>query len=223
MTIHKTPDRGPSAPRAGLALLLCLLIAAPGFAQTPPSTEPAPQGQRLSVLIIEGEGAINNIRQRTAREPIVEVQDENHKPVAGAVVVFTVLPSNGGAGASFAGSAQTAEFVTDQAGRVVATGFHPNTQAGQVQIRVTATSNGRVGAATITQTNVAPAVAPSTSSSFGGLKLLAIIGIAAGGAAVAAIVAGHGGGSHSGTGSGAGAGGSSPTSITPGAPSVGAP
>lgn len=222
MTIHKTPDRGPSAPRAGLALLLCLLIASPGFAQTPQATEPAPQGQRLSVLIIEGEGAINNIRQRTAREPIVEVQDENHKPVAGAVVVFTVLPSNGGAGASFAGASQTAEFVTDQAGRVVAKGFHANTQVGQVQIRVTATSNGRVGAATITQTNIAPA-APPTSSSIGGLKLLAIIGIAAGGAAVAAIIAGHGGGSHSGAGSGAGAGGSSPTSITPGAPSVGAP
>lgn len=222
MTIHKTPDRGLSAPRAasrsrnGLALLLCLLIAAPGFAQTPQATEPAPQGQRLSVLIIEGEGAINNIRQRTAREPIVEVQDENHKPVAGAVVVFTVLPSNGGAGASFAGAEQTAEFVTDQAGRVVARGFRPNTRAGQVQIRVTATSNGRVGAATITQTNVAPAAA-TTSSSFGGLKLLAIIGIAAGAAAAGAIAATHGGGSHS------SAGASSPTSITPGAPSVGAP
>jgi len=216
MNIHKTPDRGLSAPRAVLALLLCLLITAPGFGQTPQATEAAPQGQRLSVLIVEGEGAINNIRQRTAREPIVEVQDENHKPVAGAVVVFTVLPSNGGAGASFAGAAQTAEFVTDQAGRVVARGFHPNTQAGQVQIRVTATSNGRVGAATITQTNIAPAAA-NTASSFGGLKLLAIIGIAAGAAAAAAIAATHGGGSHSGSGA------TAPTSITPGAPVVGAP
>ena len=215
MNIHKTPDRGLSAPQAALALLLCLLIAALGFGQNPQATEPAPQGQRLSVLIVEGEGAINNIRQRTAREPIVEVQDENHKPVAGAVVVFTVLPSNGGAGASFAGAAQTAEFVTDQAGRVVARGFHPNTQAGQVQIRVTATSNGRVGAATITQTNIAPAAA--TPSSISGFKLLAIIGVAAGAAAAAAIAATHGGGSHS------GAGATSPTSITPGAPVVGAP
>ena len=32
-------------------------------------------------LCVEGDGAINNIRQRTAREPIVQVEDENHKPV----------------------------------------------------------------------------------------------------------------------------------------------
>src|SRR5579884_3677122 len=185
------PERGRSAARAALALLLSALIAAPGFGQTPQAAEPAPQGQRLTVLIVEGEGAINNIRQRTAREPIVEVQDENHKPVAGAVVVFTVLPSNGGAGATFAGSAQTAEFVTDQAGRVVATGFHPN-HVGQLQIRVTATSNGRVGAATITQTNVATA-ATSAGASLGGLKLLAIIGLAAGAAVAGAVVATRGG------------------------------
>ena len=33
-------------------------------------------------FIVEGEGAINNIRLRTAREPIVQVEDENRKPVA---------------------------------------------------------------------------------------------------------------------------------------------
>ena len=126
-------------------------------------------------------------------------------------------PSNGGAGASFAGSEQTAEFVSDQAGRVVARGFHPNTQVGQVQIRVTATSNGRVGAATITQTNAATGGASANPSSISGLKLLAIIGIAAGAAAAGAIAATHGGGSHSSAAS------TAPTSITPGSPTVGAP
>ena len=51
----------------------------------------------LNLVVIEGEGAVNNIRQRTAREPIVQVEDENHRPVAGAVVVF-MLPSNGAGG-----------------------------------------------------------------------------------------------------------------------------
>src|ERR1700753_2299537 len=125
---------------------LCFLL---GGSLAVPFAALAQAPHTLNLVIVEGDGAINNIRQRTAREPIVEVQDENHKPVAGAVVVFTVLPSNGGARASFAGSEQTAEFVSDQAGRVVAKGFHPNTQVGQVQIRVTATSNGRVGVATI--------------------------------------------------------------------------
>jgi len=219
MNIHTMPVAGRSAPPAALALMLSLALAAPGFGQTPQAAEPAPQGPRLSVVIVEGEGAINNIRQRTAREPIVEVQDENHKPVAGAVVVFTVLPSNGGAGASFAGASQTAEFVTDQAGRAVAKGFHPNAHAGQLQIRVTATSNGRVGAATISQTNIASAAATTAGASLSGLKLLAIIGVAAGAAAAGAVVATHGGNSH------AGAGGTTtaPTSITPGTPTVGAP
>ena len=44
----------------------------------------------LNIVIVEGEGATNNIRQRVARQPIIQVEDENHKPVAGAVVVFTL-------------------------------------------------------------------------------------------------------------------------------------
>jgi hypothetical protein len=203
-----------SAPRAALAILLAALTAATGFAQTP---ESAPQGQHLTVVIVEGEGAINNVRQRTAREPIVEVQDENHKPVAGAVVVFTVLPSNGGAGAAFVGDAQTAEFVTDQAGRAVAKGFHPNGQPGQLQVRITATSNGRVGTATISQTNVLRGAASSGSGLVSMKLLLVIIGLAAGAAAGGAIAATHGGGSHQQTGTGG------TTSISPGTPTVGAP
>jgi hypothetical protein len=214
MKMNRLLHAGDSAPRAGLAMLLAALTAATGFAQAPQTPESAPQGQHLSVVIVEGEGAINNIRQRTAREPIVEVQDENHKPVAGAVVVFTVLPSNGGAGAAFVGDAQTAEFVTNQAGRAVATGFHPNAQPGQVQIRVTATSNGRVGTATISQTNVASAAASTAASSLISLKVLAIIGLAAGAVAGGAYAATHSGGSHS---------PGSPTSISPGTPTVGAP
>ena len=53
------------------AVLLCAVLAR--AAATPPRIE-----------VVEGDGAINNIRQRTAREPIVQVEDENHKPVAGA-------------------------------------------------------------------------------------------------------------------------------------------
>lgn len=65
-----------------IAVFLAALLASPAaFAQ-----------QALNLVIVEGEGAINNIRQRTARDPIVRVEDENHKPVAGAAVVF-LLPS----------------------------------------------------------------------------------------------------------------------------------
>ncbi len=59
----------------------------------------------LNIVIIEGEGAINNIKQRTAREPVVQVEDENHKPVAGAAVIFAL--SDQGAGGTFAGGAHS--------------------------------------------------------------------------------------------------------------------
>ena len=69
--------------RPFLAVLISLSMSAGAFAQG---------DAKLNLVIVEGEGAINNVRQRTAREPIVQVEDENHKPVAGAVVVF-LLPN----------------------------------------------------------------------------------------------------------------------------------
>jgi hypothetical protein len=56
---------------------------------------------RLTIIILEGVGALNNIKQGTAREPIVRVDDENHRPVAGAFVTFT-LPYDGPGGNSLA-------------------------------------------------------------------------------------------------------------------------
>src|SRR5690242_5343312 len=130
----------------GLALGLSYLL----ILQTLPLPAGAQEGQ-LNLVIVEGEGAINNVRQRTAREPIVQVEDENHRPVAGAAVVFA-LPSNG-AGGAFAGGSQTFTTVTDAQGRAVARGFRPNNVQGQYQIRVTASQNGRTATATISMTN----------------------------------------------------------------------
>src|SRR5215469_9212833 len=95
-------------------------------AQDAPPQNPGP---KLNIVIVEGEGAINNIRQRTAREPIVQVEDENHKPVAGAAVVFAL--SDQGAGGTFAGGAHTLAEVTDKNGRAIARGFRPNSVQGQ--------------------------------------------------------------------------------------------
>ena len=93
-----------------VSLLLALWV--PATAQVAPM---------LNLVVLEGEGATNNIRQRTAREPVVQVQDENRKPVAGAIVVFT-LPSNG-AGGTFANGSRTLSMVSDNQGRAVARGF----------------------------------------------------------------------------------------------------
>src|ERR1035437_2705000 len=51
----------------------------------------------LNIVVVEGEGAINNVRQRAARAPVVRVEEQNHKPIAGAAVAFT-LPTGGASG-----------------------------------------------------------------------------------------------------------------------------
>src|SRR4051794_34631391 len=59
---------------------------------------PSPNSTGTGAGNTGGDGAINSIRQRTAREPIDQVQDRNRRPVAGAVVMFQ-LPADGPGGA----------------------------------------------------------------------------------------------------------------------------
>jgi len=144
-----------------------------------------PQGPRLNIVIVEGDGAINNIKQRTSRETIVEVQDENHRPVAGAAVVF-LLPGDGPGGA-FAGGAKSATLTTDSAGRVTMPKMQPN-QAGNFQIRVNASSGGRTGSSTIGQSNIAGAgAAGGAAAGISGKTIAIIVAVAAAGAVGAAI------------------------------------
>jgi hypothetical protein len=136
----------------------------------------------LNLVIVEGDGAVNNIRQRLAREPIVEVDDENHRPVAGAVVVF-MLPSTG-AGGTFANGSKTLTVITDSQGRAVARGFTPNNIKGAFQIRVTASHNGQTASITISQTNAILTAAGTAAGSAISGKLIAVL-VAVGAAAAA--------------------------------------
>src|SRR6185436_3828295 len=129
------------ASTALVSLALVFRFAQPAtFAQEPP--------KKLNILIVEGEGAINNIRQRVAREPIVQVEDENHKPVAGAVVVF-LLPNQGASGA-FADGSNMLSVTTDSKGQAVARGFKPNNVQGKVEMRITASKDGQTTSTTLT-------------------------------------------------------------------------
>ena len=55
--------------RCLVSLFVTYLLMTQPLMAAPPQQAPA----KLSIVIVEGEGAINNIRQRTAREPIVQV------------------------------------------------------------------------------------------------------------------------------------------------------
>ena len=128
------------------------------------------------------------LRKRTSREAIVEVRDQNHKPVAGAVVSFT-LPNMGPSGAFANG--KLLMVTTDQAGRAAATSFRANSLAGSFNMRVTASFQGHIATATIAQTNVAAAAAAGAGAgaAAGGLfgigvpATIAVVGAAVAGAA----------------------------------------
>lgn len=135
----------------------------------------ARQSGGLRIVVIEGEGAVNIIQQKTAVAPVVEVRDRNNLPVSGALVTFTIA---GGKSAAFAGGAQTLTVTTNAAGRAAAAALNP-LSSGSVQIQVQAAFQGQTAAATIAQTNVMTAAqAAHVAAGAGGAG-----GIAAGGAA----------------------------------------
>ena len=172
----------------------------------------------LSIEIIEGQNAINNITRNTAYAPVIEIRDAGGRPVVGANVTFT-LPTVGPSGV-FTDGGKTLMIQTDASGRATARGLQPNNQTGQFDIRVTASFQGQSATANIAQTNAAPAVTTTRS----GKKLAIILGVLGGGAAAVAVAM-AGGGS-----------GGTPTqpstppasdpvagSVTPGAPGFGPP
>ncbi len=135
----------------------------------------------LKIVVVEGQGAVNNIRQRTAREPVVEVQDSNGRPVAGASVTF-ILPQNGPSGV-FPNGTNVLTMVTDETGRAAGLGLRPNNVAGEFRMRVAATHQGRSASASIAQTNVGTPAAGISG------KVITILGLAGAAATGGVLVA----------------------------------
>ncbi|MCZ2074495.1 MAG: hypothetical protein LC130_05775 [Bryobacterales bacterium] len=199
-----------SSPGRLLATLLISILAA----GIPSAAKPAQAAGKLNIVVIEGEGAINNIRQRVGREPIVQVEDENRKPVGGAIVTF-LLPDQG-ASATFADGGRTLSVVSDEQGRAIARGLRPNSIEGKYEIRVTASKDGNTASTVISQAN---ALSAGAAAAGGGLaaKWIAVIAVAAAAAVAGGVVAARD------NGNGNNRPGVTPTTITPGTPSVGAP
>ncbi len=160
--------------RSGVYPLVSVLLSGI-LAQQPPAA--------IRLEVVEGEGAINSIAERRARDPVVKVTDNAGNPIAGANVTF-VTPDLG-AGASFpTGNIHTATTGAD--GVATGVGLRPNNIAGEFQIRVTASFRGQSATAAITQTNAAPAVKKKS-----GGTIIAILAVVAGGGAGAALALGR--------------------------------
>jgi hypothetical protein len=163
--------------KAQSAILVCLLGSNLLRAQEP----------SIRVLVISGQDEIHNINSQKVRtEPVIEVQDQNRKPVQGAAVVFT-LPQQG-AGATFENGSNTLTLTTDKLGRVVAHGIRLNKQLGPFDIHVTASYQGQTAKVTITQTNVSGT--PSSGGTLGvSTRAWVLLGVCVIGVAGAVIAA----------------------------------
>lgn len=136
----------------------------------------------IKIVIQEGQGAINNIKERRAKEPVVQVLHEDGEPAVGATVTF-LLPDTGASGA-FNDGAHVLTVQTDAKGQAVGRGLRPNQTAGRFQIRVTASFHGQTASAVIAQINAEPAAGGGGSKKF---LIIALIGGAAAGGLVAAM------------------------------------
>jgi hypothetical protein len=145
---------------------------------------------------------------------VVEVLDQNDRPVEGADVVFR-FPVRGPS-ASFADQKTFRTVRSNAQGQAAATGWMANLEVGTFQVHVTASRGNEIGETTISMANVARiARSGKINQKHGGWhssKWFKIGVVAAGaGAAAGVIVATRGGRTN-------------PTiTVSPGSPTVGAP
>ena len=134
-----------------VALLTVCAVALPTVAQEPGS-------RRLRIIPLEGHNAISYPATRVVTPPVVEVRDENDRPVEGATVTFK-LPASG-PGATFATGQATQTTFTDFRGQAGATGYLNNNIPGRFTIEITASHQGGAGRFLMAQTNSADRVPP---------------------------------------------------------------
>lgn len=194
-----------------LPLALCFFIT---FDWLIPTTIAQTLPARIAIVVVEGEGVTSPVRQRVSQDPVVRVEDDDHHPLTGAVVVFA-LPVSGTSG-EFANGSKTLTLVTDKSGLAEAHGLKTNEIPGKLQIYVTASYHTLRARTLINQiVEAAPGTKvpnPDLRASKSGSKWKWILlGVAAAGGAGAGVYLGTRGS------------GSSPVSISAGTVVFGSP
>ena len=162
----------PAGGKRSVSLaLVCLVFWHAGGAILPAQVN---SQSNLKIVVVEGDGAVNDIGAVTVAEPVVRIEGENSQSLAGAMVVFT-LPETG-PGGIFADGSKSLIVHTDLKGLAAARGLQPNKTEGPFQIRVDASFQGLTASTTISQTNVVPIVVSATKPASKKGLLFAIIG-----------------------------------------------
>jgi hypothetical protein len=124
---------------------LCTVISLASMPAARAQNVPA----HMNLVVVEGEGATSGVRQRVARDPVVKLEDDDKRPIAGAAVVFA-LPVSGPSG-EFINGTKNLTTVTDENGLAIARGLKTNDVPGKLQIYVTAAYRGLRARTLITQ------------------------------------------------------------------------
>lgn len=157
--------------------LCCFQFAAAGLRAQAVPTE-------LNIVVVQGEGAINKVRQASTTDPVLRIEDQDHKPVAGATVTFT-LPTEGATG-HFGNGGKMLIATTDEKGQATAAGLRVNEYPGKLVIHVDVSYRGLNARTNVVQFDEGPPVPEKAAKSGGGghgklIAVLVIIGAAAGG------------------------------------------
>lgn len=194
-------------------------------ATTPPATpSPAPAQsaaqlpveQSLKIRVLAGNNEINDLERRIMAPLVVQVVDQNERPIESAEVVFRFPLS--GPGAAFTGGKTSVIVRTNGTGQAAATNWMANGQVGTFQVHVNASYGNQVGETTVSMTNATRVVAePKKNTARGWWShrwvKVAVIGGAAAAVGIGVFLATRGGSKGSG----------STVTINPGSPGVGAP
>lgn len=149
------------SPIAAALVVLLTVTAAQAQQQQTQQGEVPDQLPPFRIRVIEGEGAINNIRQAVNRGASVVVEDENHNPLSGVSVTF-FLPNDGPSGL-FPNGSRVLSVFTDDKGVASSRGLRFNNQVGLMKVGVVASLFSQTVNATITQTNISSASSVKSS------------------------------------------------------------
>jgi hypothetical protein len=133
-----------------LKILNVALFAGLAIAGTPSNNTPS---RPYRVAVVAGEGALNSLPSRSAREPVVRVTGGSGKPIAGARVEFDAPKA--GPGATFSGGTTHFATTTNSDGVAKAAGLRNNGVAGGFILLVHVSYQGQtIGETAVHQTNV---------------------------------------------------------------------
>lgn len=197
--------------------LVALMLTPTAIGQAPAANQPMadlPMVKSLKVLALAGNGEQNDLERRVMAPLVVQVLDENGRPVEGAQVVFR-FPAQG-PGVKLPDGKTSQTTTTNADGQARALGWTANGEIGTFPVRVTATRRNEFGEATLSMSNIASAADGAKAKKKGWLSSKwAKIGLVAGAGAAAAIAVAA-------TRGGGGSTGNTPTVIVvPGSPTIG--